>query len=106
MDSEEGIKIYNITEEIKGYQKEIAKLKQENKQLKFINEEYERLNKENRRGFKITSIKEYDVYELLKYKNNWDKLKEFINLGYYDSYMYSSTIINKMQELEKSDKCE
>ena len=34
MDSEERIKVYNITEEIKGYQKEIAKLKQENKQLK------------------------------------------------------------------------
>ena len=34
MDSEEGIKIFNVVEEIKGYQKEIAKLKQENKQLK------------------------------------------------------------------------
>ena len=33
-------------------------------------------------------------------KDNWNKLKEFINLNYYDSYMYSSTIINKMQELE------
>ena len=34
MDLEEGIKIFNLVEEIKGYQKEIAKLKQENKQLK------------------------------------------------------------------------
>ena len=34
MDSEEGIKIFNVVEEIKQYQKKIAKLKQENKQLK------------------------------------------------------------------------
>ena len=47
-----------------------------------------------------------DLKKYKKYKDNWNKLKEFINLGYYDSYMYSSTIINKMQELEKSDKCE
>lgn len=40
MDSEEGIKIFNVVEEIKQYQKEIAKLKQENKRLK---ERYENL---------------------------------------------------------------
>lgn len=60
---------------------ENAELKQENKQLKMINKEYERLNKENGRGFTITNVQEYDIYELLSYKNyknNWDKLKEYI----------------------------
>lgn len=33
-------------------------------------------------------------------QNNWNELKKFINSGYYDSYIYSSTILNKMQELE------
>lgn len=51
----------------------------ENKQLKLINKEYERLNKENYRGFKIINVQEYDIYELLSYKNNWNKLKEYIN---------------------------
>lgn len=57
-------------------------LKKENKQLKLINKEYERLNKENDRGFKITNVKEYDIDELLsykKYKDNWNKLKEYVN---------------------------
>ena len=35
-----------------------------------------------------------------KIQNNWNELKKFINSGYYDSYIYSSTILNKMQELE------
>jgi hypothetical protein len=54
-------------------------LLKENKKLKMINEEYERLNKENYRGFKIINVQEYDIYELLSYKNNWNKLKEYIN---------------------------
>lgn len=61
---------------------EIYKLQQENKQLKMINKEYKRLNKENGRGFKITNVQEYDIYELLSYKNykdNWNKLKEYFN---------------------------
>ena len=42
-----------------------------------------------------------EVYKaVMKLQNNWNKLKEFVNTGYYDSYMYSSTIIKKMQELE------
>lgn len=32
--------------------------------------------------------------------DHWNELKKFINSGYYDSYIYSSTILNKMQELE------
>ena len=62
---------------------------QENKQLKAINKEHERLNKENGRCFKITNVQEYNIYELLsykKYKDNWNKLKEYIrkNIIYDD----------------------
>jgi len=42
-----------------------------------------------------------DMYLLIgKLQNNWNELKKFIDSGYYDSYIYSSTILNKMQELE------
>lgn len=41
------------------------------------------------------------IKELEQLQNNWNELKKFINTGYYDSYMYSSTILNKMQELEQ-----
>lgn len=87
-------------------------LQKENQQLKLINKEYERLNKENFRGFKITNVKEYDIDELLsykKYKNNWNKLKEFIVKEYYmylplEASTKSITIlIDKMQELQGSD---
>lgn len=87
-------------------------LQKENQQLKLINKEYERLNKENFRGFKITNVKEYDIDELLsykKYKNNWNKLREFIVKEYYmylplEANTKSITIlIDKMQELEKGD---
>lgn len=57
----------------------IKQLQQENQQLKMINNEYERLNKENERGFKITSVKEYNIDELLKCKNNWNELKKYID---------------------------
>lgn len=36
-------------------------------------------------------------------EHNWNELKKFINLGYYDSYIYSSTILNKMAELEERE---
>ncbi len=90
----------------------IKKLQQENKQLKMINKEYERLNKEKNRGFKITNVQEYNIDELLsykKYKDNWNKLKKWVN-KHYDYYMENEDYIggrlcftdmkNKMQELE------
>lgn len=52
-----------------------------------INEQHRKINGELRE-------------EIKRLENNWNKLKEYINLSYYDSYMYSSTIINKMQEIE------
>ena len=93
----------------------LKKLQQENKRLKMIIKEYERLNKVNNRGFKITNVKEYDIDELLsykKYKDNWNKLKEYIkeDYGFYDKLIAPeygcamgalSRIKDKMQELEQ-----
>lgn len=53
-------------------------LQQENRQLKMINKEYERLNNGKPRGFVITRVDEYDIYDLLSYKENWNKLKEYL----------------------------
>lgn len=86
---------------------ENAELKQENKQLKMIVNEYERLNK----GFKITNVQEYNIDELLSYKDNWNKLKEYmikeqarivIENTNEDEFVYTD-LLNKMQELEGSD---
>lgn len=88
----------------------VEQLQQENKQLKMINKEYERLNKENVRPFKITNVQEYDIYELLSFKNykdNWNKLKEFIVKEFYMYLPLEATtkpitiLIDKMQELEQ-----
>lgn len=101
--------------EYKRNQKFIEILLDENKQLKMINKEYERLNKKNNRGFKITNVQEYDIYELLSYKNykyNWNKLKEYIQKDYnffgkliapeYGCAMGAlNRVKDKMQELEK-----
>ena len=67
----------------KPYYQDRIMILEENEQLKLINKEYERLNKENGRGFKITNVQEYNIDELLsykKYKDNWNKLKEWIKL--------------------------
>lgn len=80
-----------------------------------INKEYERLNKEKNRGFKIIDVQEYDRYELLSYKNykdNWNKLKEYIekDYGFYDKLIAPKygcamgalrRIKDKMQKLEQ-----
>lgn len=87
-------------------------LLKENKHLKVINKEYERLNKENYRGFKIINVQEYDIYELLSYKNNWNELKKWVN-KHYDYYLNNEDYIggrlcftdikSEMQKLERSD---
>lgn len=87
----------------------INDLEVENKRLKMINEEYERLNKNKYRGFKIIDVQEYDKYELLsykKYKDNWNKLKEYIriNIIYDDVGMKildPSPLEDYMQKLEQ-----
>lgn len=86
-------------------------------QLKAINNEYERLNKENSRGFKITNVQEYNIYELLSFKNykdNWNKLKEYCeentlcyevgddeNTKLIGSRIRGLNVLDKMQELEQ-----
>lgn len=70
-----------------------------------INKEYKRLNKENGRGFKITNVQEYDIYELLSYKNykdNWNELKEWID-SEIENQKHTThwEVERKMQELEQ-----
>lgn len=115
----------NYASEVERMQKCIDELQQENQQLKLINSEYERLNKENGRGFKITSVKEYNIDELLKCKNNWEELKNIIKQdikqleqlteecprelkntmvgtrSYETIIEYNKYILSKMQELER-----
>ena len=50
--------------------------------------------------FIIHNEKKYHLCCIEQLQNNWNELKKFINSGYYDSYIYSSTILKKMQELE------
>ena len=62
----------------------------------------EKLNK----GFKITNVQEYNIDELLsykKYKDNWKKLKEYINEANKDLYWTNNydDILCVMQELEQ-----
>lgn len=86
----------------------INQLQEENQQLKMINKEYERLNKENGRGFKITNVQEYNIHELLSYKNNWDELKgwleNLINESGLEGIIQASIfnhVLEKTQELER-----
>lgn len=82
-------------------QKQIDDLQQENKQLKMINKEYERLDNGKPRGFVITRVDEYDIYDLLRYKENWNKLKMWLNNFHRLSGFEQWEIVNKMQELEQ-----
>lgn len=86
----------------------ISDLEDNKNKLKTINEEYERLNKENGKGFTITGVQQYNMYELLSFKNykdNWNRLKEYIKTEipedvFIDTEWFVS-ILDKMQELEK-----
>lgn len=88
----------------------IDKIQQENRQLKMINKEYERLNKENGRGFTITSVKQYNIDELIRYEDNWNKLKEIAKSqsGFKKRadlkgglWFEIDELLDKMQELER-----
>ena len=85
--------------------KAYEQLQQKNKQLKMINEEYERLNKEKGRGFRITNVQEYNIDELLSYKDNWNKLKEHFSFLKINSTggnkEFIEDIILFMHELEQ-----
>lgn len=80
----------------------VSPILKENKQLKMIVNEYEKLNK----GFKITNVQEYNIDELLSYKknkDNWNKLKEYINEANKDLYWTNTydDILCVVQELEQ-----
>nr|DAZ41260.1 MAG TPA: hypothetical protein [Caudoviricetes sp.] len=81
---------------------EKEQLQQENQQLKLINKEYERLGKENGRCFKITSVKQYNIDELIRCKDNWNKLREWLETNWKETQdIWFVKILNKMQELER-----
>ena len=110
-------KQFNVVDYAIKLEKYIIKLQQENRHLKIINKEYERLNKENGRGFKITSVKQYNIDELIRCEDNWNKLKKFLEeWKENEEYCYLASspidrcrkdiygeILDKMQELERSD---
>jgi hypothetical protein len=100
--------------QISAREEEYRKLEREFQELKLINKEYERLNKENGKGFKIISIRQYNIDELIRYKDNWNKLKSFLkntreehleldkkhNCEWKGYNAYSELLI-KIQELER-----
>lgn len=62
-------------------------LQKENQQLKLINKEYERLDNGESRGCAITRVDEYDIYDLIKCKDNWNKLKEWVKMEHRQRYL-------------------
>lgn len=114
-------RIHKQKEKIQNLELLVGKLQQENEHLKMINKEYERLDNGKPRGFVITRVDEYDIYDLLRYKENWNKLKKFLEEWKENEeycYLASSPIdrcrkdiygevLDKMQEIEReSDKNE
>ena len=96
--------------QISAREEEYRKLERKFQELKLINKEYERLSKENGKGFKIISIKQYNIDELIRYKYNWDKLRKWLeneesNSSYSISFKDSfRNVLSKMNELEGKDK--
>ena len=81
----------------------------ENQQLKLINKEYERLDNGESRGCTITRVDEYDIYDLIKCKDNWNKLKEWVKMEHREDAIVInltwkhaiSKFLDKMQEIEQ-----
>ena len=100
---------YTILAKNEALEEALKDLQQENQQLKLINKEYERLNKENGRGFKITSVKQYNMDELVRCKDNWNELRKYIKeeiiLDFYNNKLpfeiIVENVLNKMKELER-----
>lgn len=84
-------------------------LQKENQQLKLINKEYERLDNGESRGCTITRVDEYDIYDLIKCKDNWNKLKEWVKMEHREDAIVInltwkhaiSKFLDKMQEIEQ-----
>lgn len=81
----------------------------ENKQLKMIIKEYERLDNGESRGCTITRVDEYDIYDLIKYKDNWNELKEWVKMEHREDAIVinltwkhaTGKFLDKMQEIEE-----
>lgn len=82
-------------------------LQQENKRLKMIIKEYERLDNGESRGCTITRVDEYDIYDLIKCKDNWNKLKEYLHnkiptdKTVLTKHIKIFEVLDKMQEIEQ-----
>lgn len=84
-------------------------LQKENQQLKLINKEYERLDNGESRGCTITRVDEYDIYDLIKCKDNWNKLKEWVKMEHREDAIVInltwkhaiSKFLDIMQEIEQ-----
>ena len=103
--------ITNPKKQLEFYKNLSEQLQQENQQLKMIIKEYKRLeNGEPRRGYAITRVDEYNIDDLIKYKDNWNKLKEYMSdenmsdLFYrgYQTMDFIEAIKDTIQELEES----
>lgn len=77
--------------QIEVYEQLIEQLQQENKKLNGAIQTYDILLKAN-------------VEENKKLKDNWNKLKEWLNNFHKSSEFEQWEMVNKMQELEGSDK--
>ena len=87
--------------------KDFEQLQQENKRLKMIIKEYERLDNGESRGCTITRVDEYDIYDLIKCKDNWNKLKEYLHnkiptdKTVLTKHIKIFEVLDKMQEIEQ-----
>lgn len=101
--------ITNPKKQLEFYEQLTKQLQQENQQLKMIIKEYERLDNGESRGCTITRVDEYDIYDLIKCKDNWNKLKEWVKMEHREDAIVinltwkhaTSKFLDKMQELER-----
>lgn len=101
--------ITNPKKQLEFYEQLTKQLQQENQQLKMIIKEYERLDNGESRGCTITRVDEYDIYDLIKCKDNWNKLKEWVKMEHREDAIVinltwkhaTGKFLDKMQELER-----
>ena len=94
--------------QIEVYEQLIDQLQKENKQLKIQirarEEKYRKLEDKYKELDKMCELYSKSLYnaELNQYKDNWSKLKEYLETNWKESQdIWFVKIINKMQELEQ-----
>ena len=102
-----------LSREVDGWNKKYNDMFDENKQLKIQisarEEEYKKLEDKYKELDKMCELYSKSLYnaELNQYKNNWNKLKEYIDIEWccFDNesveFEIAKDILNKMQELEQ-----